>query len=67
MSNEAPYAIYRAIEEQFATYGERQLSKLIKDSNLETYELHEQRAKVRTTEELLNMLRATLGYDHRSL
>ena len=69
MSGEAHTLIdvYRAIEEQFATYGEKSLSVLVKGRGLTTEDLYAARGKVQATEEILRNIRNTLGYDPHSL
>ena len=60
---QAPVEIFRVIEEQFMSYGERRWKELTSPSALTDAALHTARGKAIATQDLLRVLRDTLGYD----
>jgi hypothetical protein len=70
MSGEAPgtvYEVFETIEEVIGDYGDKRLKELIRGRDYTDADLHMARGKVQATEEIIKILRTTLGYDHTSL
>lgn len=69
MSGEArtAYEVYQTIEEVIGNYAGRRIQELVRGRDFSDADLHTARGKAQATEEIVKLLRASLGYDHEAL